>query len=131
MHVGKVIALGVLLVCFVVCMYGLVCYIHCTLYFLSASLITSLIHPLPPSLPPSTHSLPLCLPPPTPSLSASLHPLPPPPRLRSQLAEKEADMKDTASSLQSKHQAEIQGLKEILATTETTNTDLQKEVRGQ
>ena len=40
-------------------------------------------------------------------------------------------MKDTISSLQTKHQAEIQGLKEVLATTEATNTDLQKEVSGQ
>ena len=49
-------------------------------------------------------------------------------RLRDQLADKEADLRDTVSSLHSKHNAEIQSLKEILAATEATNADLQKEV---
>ena len=37
-------------------------------------------------------------------------------------------MKETISSLQHKHQTELQRVKEMLAATETTNTDLQKEV---
>ena len=49
-------------------------------------------------------------------------------RLRDQLADKEADLRDTVSSLNSKHNAEIQSLKEILAATGATNADLQKEV---
>ena len=63
-----------------------------------------------------THSLTNSL-----SLSLSL-------RLQAQLEEKEADMKETISSLQHKHQTELQRVKEMLAATETTNTDLQKEV---
>ena len=51
-------------------------------------------------------------------------------RLQAQLEEKEADLKDSVSSLQTKHTAELQRLKEMLAATETTNTDLQKEVSG-
>jgi serine/threonine-protein kinase MRCK len=48
-------------------------------------------------------------------------------KLQAQLEEKEADLKDSVSSLRTKHTAELQRLKEMLAATETTNTDLQKE----
>ena len=49
-------------------------------------------------------------------------------RLQTQLAEKESDHSEAVSSLQSKHSAEIQNLKKLLASSEATNTDLQKEV---
>ena len=49
-------------------------------------------------------------------------------RLRSVLAEKESDHADSISSLQAKHATEIQTLKELLASSEANNTDLQKEV---
>ena len=98
-------------------------------FFPSLVLPLSLFLPsLPPFLPPSFPPyLPL---PPSPSPSPSLPPslTPSLPRLQAQLAEKESDLKDTVSSLQKKHQAEIQRLKELLVTTETTNTDLQREV---
>ena len=50
-------------------------------------------------------------------------------RLRSQLSEKEADHAEALASAQAKYSSEIQNLKEILASSEANNTDLQKEVR--
>ena len=50
-------------------------------------------------------------------------------RLQSQLSEKESDHKEAISSLESKHSVEIQNLKKLLASSEATNTDLQKEVQ--
>ncbi len=52
----------------------------------------------------------------------------PVPRLRSQLAEKESDHGEAVASLQAKNASEIQTLKELLASSEANNTDLQKEV---
>jgi hypothetical protein len=50
-------------------------------------------------------------------------------RLRAQLSEKEADHAEALASAQAKYSSEIQNLKEILASSEANNTDLQKEVR--
>ena len=44
------------------------------------------------------------------------------------MTEKESDHREAVTSLESKHSAEIQNLKKLLASSEATNTDLQKEV---
>ena len=48
-------------------------------------------------------------------------------RLRSELSTIDSDHREAISSLQAKHSAEIQTLKNLLASSETNNTDLQKE----
>ena len=49
-------------------------------------------------------------------------------RMQSLLAEKESDHQEAVAALKSKHNSEMQTNKELLAASEATNTDLQKEV---
>ena len=49
-------------------------------------------------------------------------------RLQGQLQEKETDHSESIKSLEAKHSTEVQSLKELLATSESTNTELQTEV---
>ena len=49
-------------------------------------------------------------------------------RLQAQLQEKETDHSESIKSLEAKHSTEVQTLKELLATSESTNTELQTEV---
>ena len=50
-------------------------------------------------------------------------------RLEEALAKKEKDFQDTITTMSKKHLSEVQKNKELFATSETSNTDLQKEVR--
>ena len=45
------------------------------------------------------------------------------------MSEKESDHREAISNQESKHSAEIGNLKKLLANSEATNTDLQKEVQ--
>ena len=77
-----------------------------------------------------TSFLPLSSPPPLSSPSPPPSPPPPPFRLQTALAEKESDYAEAMSAMEAKHNSEMQKTKELLAASEATNTDLQKEVSG-
>ena len=51
-------------------------------------------------------------------------------RLQAQLQEKDSDHSEAVKSLEAKHIAEVQKLKELLATSESTNTELHNEVQN-
>lgn len=51
-------------------------------------------------------------------------------RLQATIEDKEAEHAEAISALQAKHSSEMQKNKALLAASEATNTDLQKEVCG-